>query len=60
MTVSNLPKSTGGGVSTAFLQTKTSVTAADSAYGSNEDDTKTCLGFLVYLFVGVNSKTPEV
>ncbi len=29
------------------------MTAADSAHGSNEDDTKACLGFLVYLFTGV-------
>jgi hypothetical protein len=28
------------------------VTAADSAHGSNEDDTKACLGFLVYLLAG--------
>jgi hypothetical protein len=53
VTVSKLPKSMGGGVSTAFLQTKTSMTAMGSAYGSNEDDTKTCLGFLVYRFAGL-------
>ncbi len=38
------------GVIREFLADKTRVTAADSANGSNEDDTKVCLGFLVYLF----------
>jgi hypothetical protein len=47
-------------MSTAFLQMKTSVTATDSAYGSNEDDTKTCLGFLVYLFAAVSYDFPAV
>ncbi len=48
----NLWKSTGGGVP-EFLADEKTVTAADSAHGSNEDDTKACLGFLVYLFTGV-------
>jgi hypothetical protein len=35
---------------------KTLVTAADRDNGSNEDDTKACLGFLVYLFAGSASR----
>ncbi len=33
-----------------FQQTKPCATASDSPNESNEDDTKACLGFLVYLF----------
>jgi hypothetical protein len=41
-----------GGLQTSFLQMKTCATAADSLNESNEDNTKACLGFLVYLFCG--------
>jgi hypothetical protein len=40
----------GGGLQTSFLKTRPYATAADSPNESNEDNTKACLGFLVYPF----------
>ncbi len=46
-TPSSLPHES---IQPVFCRRKTCATAADSPNESNDDDTKACLGFLVYLF----------